>query len=521
MSGGGPVVVVTPPHLTLTKQIRVPRVEPAKLAKILRFEAEQSIPYAAHEVVWGTVVAAEHERELEVLLVAAKREAVDSLCAVVQEAGFEPGVVLPSCLATLAAFRLGRGTPQEPTLVLNLGARSSTLLHVTARRFTVRSLALGTRSLLAEAAGGQDHIAMEVCATRLAQEITRSMLHLRRQGVAENPGRLCLTGRGGRLAGLGEALAAKCQMPVDWLNLAPEIAINTAVAGNVGIGDDLILADLAGAAATQLQPGQARLNLRQPSWRDLSKRRRQIGLAAATMVTAAFAWPLGQYLRPVSAAQPMAALVPGKAAPEPAATPAAPPAADRSGEDTPLLGWELLAVRTAPFPLQLAGYFGAPGDYGVIFRRTGLPETLLARRGHRFEQLGLMLRSFEVRKVTVNHDDTWPVYEVAGFAVLLDEKTGAEVELDSRSRPADTLQAVLRGAADNQTVTRRAGELIVEQAGTYRIDRIQADPPEVVLMGTAPGASARQTHVLRLVPPTNDPAEPASEPATTGSPARL
>jgi hypothetical protein len=310
-------------------------------------------------------------------------------------------------------------------------------------------------------------------------------------------------------------------LPVDWLNLAADIDISTGAAGSAGISDALTLADLAGAAATQLQPGHARLNLLPPSLRLRSKRRRQLGLAAVTLVTAAAAWPLVYSPRPVSGSGPVAAIIQGKAAAETAVTSALPAATDYSEEAAQPLGLELLAVKTAPFPLQLTGYFGEPGDYGVVFQRTDQPETLLARRGHRFEQLGLTLRSFEVRKVAVKHDDAWPVYEAAGFAVLLDMKTGAEVELDSRRRPTDTREAVLRGAADNHVVIRREGELIVEREATYRIQRIQLDPPEVVLVGSAEKTSAPQTHVLRLVPPTNEPAEPSAEPVTTGRPNRL
>ena len=53
MKQAGPVVLVLPAHLALTKLIKTPRVEPAKREKVIRFEAEQSIPYALADVVWG------------------------------------------------------------------------------------------------------------------------------------------------------------------------------------------------------------------------------------------------------------------------------------------------------------------------------------------------------------------------------------------------------------------------------------------------------------------------------------
>lgn len=505
----GSVVLVLPPHLTLTKLIKTPRVARAKRGKILRFEAEQSIPYAPSEVIWDTVVAAEHETELEMLLAAAKREAIEALCGVLQASGFEPHRVLPSSLATLAAFRLLHGTPMEPTLVLNLGARSTTLLQVAAQRFTVRSLALGTSNIMWKTAEQRDHIALEIIATRLAQEITRSVLHFRRQGGGETPARICLAGGGTRFSGLGEALAAKLKVPVEQLDFTGSIGIGRGVAEEETAGHPLMFADLVGAAATQLRSGQPVLNLLPSSLRKQANRRRRMWLAAAALATAAL-WSIGGYLRPTVEPVRAATVIGHETAPRPAETLAPPTGVSDTEEERPF-GLELLDVRTAPFPLQLAGYFGEAGDYVMAFVSGGQAEPQLARCGHRFERLGLTLRSFVIRKVAVKHDDAWPVYEVAAFAVLHDEKTGTEIVLDSRRKPTGTLQAVLRDAPDRQPSTRQEGELIVQGDATYRIQHIQADPPEVVVLRQAGDSSMPATRVLQLPRPANDRGEQAAD----------
>ena len=313
---GGPVVLVLPAHLALTKLIRTPRADPAKRAKVIRFEAEQSIPYALADVVWDSVVAVEHDIDLEVLLAAAKLEAVEPLCAAVQAAGFEPRLILPSPLATLAAFRLVHGTPKEPALVLNLGARSTTLLHVEGPQFVARTLALGGQGItqqlaenqdcdpeeaeaikLSERSGGLTADVMESLAIRLAQEITRSVLHFRRQSGMANPARIHVTGGGARLAGLGETLAAKLKVPVDRLDVLGAIEIGPAAARHDAAEHALTLADLAGAAATQLRPGLPQLNLLPPRLRrHESQRRRQPWLAsAAVLAVAALLPPLFHY----------------------------------------------------------------------------------------------------------------------------------------------------------------------------------------------------------------------------------
>ena len=317
----GPVVLVLPAHLALTKLIKTPRVEPAKREKIIRFEAEQNIPYALTDVVWDSVVIGERDIDLEVLLAAAKLEAVEPLCAAAQAAGFEPRLILPSPLATLAGFRLVPATPTPSALVLNLGARSTTLLLAEAGRFVARTLSLGGNSITQQIAENQDcdaeeaeaiklsdrsanltADAMETLATRLAQEITRSVLHFRRQSDMANPARVHLTGGGARLAGLDEALAAKLKVPVDRLDVLGAVEIAGGAAENGVAEHALTLADLIGAAATQLRPGQPVLNLLPPRRRSHENlRQRQPWLIAAAVLAVAALLPPVVHLRNVTA----------------------------------------------------------------------------------------------------------------------------------------------------------------------------------------------------------------------------
>ena len=175
-------------------------------------------------------------------------------------------------------------------------------------------------------------------------------------------------------------------------------------------------------------------------------------------------------------------------------------------------GLELLDVKFEPYRLQLVGYFGEPGDYLAAFVSPSQPETLLARSGRRFEQLGLTLKSFDVRKVEVAHTDAWPVYDVAALAVLFDEQSDAEVVLDSRARKlTDTPLAVLRlVAAGSVPRTLHEGDTFSDDTGTYRIERIQVDPPEVVVARQTPGLPLPETRILR--PAGKDGAQIAGKP---------
>ncbi len=182
-----------------------------------------------------------------------------------------------------------------------------------------------------------------------------------------------------------------------------------------------------------------------------------------------------------------------------------------------VFGLELLAVRLEPYRLQLLGYFGVPGDYLVAFVSPQSPETLLARAGRRFDQLGLTLKSFDVRKVTVESSEPGPVYDVAALAVLMDEQTGAEVVLDSRSRKlTDTPLAVFKlpGIA-GKSHELHEGDTFAFDGATYRIERIQLDPPEVIVTRTMPGLPVPEMRVLH---PTAQLAGKTTKPKTLAPP---
>lgn len=162
-------------------------------------------------------------------------------------------------------------------------------------------------------------------------------------------------------------------------------------------------------------------------------------------------------------------------------------------------GLELLAVRRQPYRLQLLGYCGEPGNYLGVFVCPLSAETLLARPGHHFEALGLWLKSFDVRKVIAGGNEAEPVWEIAALAVLQDEAAGTEVVLDSRLRRyTDRALAAFKvpGTASKPRELLEGGTMTAEGV-SYRIARIQLDPPEVVVARTAEGRPGPEMQLMR------------------------
>lgn len=319
-------VLAVPGHFALTKFVKTPAVERAKRDRIVQFEASQNIPYPLDEVVWDYVEVAEDGVEVELMLAAIKKDALESLCAEVEKAGLTVVGVEPGSLALRRAFLRQTDRELAPTLLVDCGARSTHLLFVSRDGFFARTLPLGgnrvTQTLAeklrlgfsaAEALkqqrlverDGMDEVA-KIALTeaindfteRLQLEITRSILGYSRHPGAEMPESILLTGGGSRLPELAETLADKVKLPVAHLEAAAGLKLapgsgwdeSDATSGSLATLVGLVVAhsEEAGEGAMNLLPAErlaARLNRsRQPWW-----------LAAAGLLILALMPPLGYY----------------------------------------------------------------------------------------------------------------------------------------------------------------------------------------------------------------------------------
>lgn len=312
----GPATVVLPGHLVLTKFIKTPRVDTAKREKVVRFEAQQNIPYALNDVAWGHTVTGESDLDLDVMMCAAKLEAIDAVCAAVESAGFQPQVLVPGVLALRAVAAAAGRAGGEPVLVANLGARSTTLLLCEGRRVHARTLPLGGQQVTQQLVENQDcgwgaaegwktsganaalmAPALESFAARLGQEITRSAVHFQRTAGAASPTRIVCTGGAARADGLAELLSTRLNVPVESFDplAAVEIARPAADAGVADVAPQL--ADLVGAAHARFANEGAIINLLPPRllMRENTRRRQPWLAVAAVLTAAAFVPPLDYY----------------------------------------------------------------------------------------------------------------------------------------------------------------------------------------------------------------------------------
>jgi len=306
-----------PGHLALTKLAKVPAVAGENLASTIRFETAQAIPFPLDKVAWSGVVTTNDGEEMELLISAAKLDAVEPLFAAAESAQLLPTHCEPTALALWRA--LSREV-HEPVLLVDVGVRSTqVIIGGGGAPLYLRTVNLGgnavTRSLAqmlgcdfaeAEAAKRrasrsveEDELpresesllrkAVEQAASAFAQKLGSELLltklaYLRQSGEV-SPKRLYLYGGGSALSGLRGKLAKTLSLPTCELPLPDgmTVAVSSAEGMPIAASDWYTLYGLALGAV--LPEGQS-LNLLPSSYcaaRELQFRRRW-WLAAAVLL---------------------------------------------------------------------------------------------------------------------------------------------------------------------------------------------------------------------------------------------
>ena len=143
-------------HSVIIKKITMPMMTANELREQIQWEAEQHIPFdlAEVEMDWQIVGRREDQRQMDVLLVAAKKEEVNDLTNIALEAKLRPKVIDLDAFTIQNAFEAGYGAiPMGQTLAL---------LHVGASLTTLNILSQGTTSFTRDIANGGNNITEEI-----------------------------------------------------------------------------------------------------------------------------------------------------------------------------------------------------------------------------------------------------------------------------------------------------------------------------------------------------------------------
>ncbi len=114
-------------HSVIIKKISLPRMSQEELDESIQWEAEQYIPFDVKDVNLDTQIltppGADSAGQMDVLLVAAKKDMINDYTSVVAEAGLSPAIVDIDAFAVQNAFEVNYEVPAGETVVLiNAGA---------------------------------------------------------------------------------------------------------------------------------------------------------------------------------------------------------------------------------------------------------------------------------------------------------------------------------------------------------------------------------------------------------------
>jgi type IV pilus assembly protein PilM len=241
------VAVALPGKTAIVKRITLPAMTGPELDEAIRWEAEQHVPFPLADVQWHYEALdswGSAAKTMEVLLVAARREIVEALAAVIGDAGHTPAVIDVAALALQKAHEANGATRPGATLgLLDMGAHATTVaIVVNGQPAFVRHVSMGglayTEALQrafqmsfeaaeelkkkqpAEASPARAAIeaVQRPMTDTLLGEIRKTLDFFRSTTGAERIDRLVVSGGGSLLHGLTDALERRLNTPIEVLD---------------------------------------------------------------------------------------------------------------------------------------------------------------------------------------------------------------------------------------------------------------------------------------------------------------
>ena len=118
-------------HSVIIKKIELPAMEPDELAESIQWEAEQHIPFDINDVRLDYMTLTDDDptlENMEVLLVAVKREKVNDYVSVISQSGKNPQIVDVDAFAIQNSYELNYDLdPLKVVALINMGAGVSNI----------------------------------------------------------------------------------------------------------------------------------------------------------------------------------------------------------------------------------------------------------------------------------------------------------------------------------------------------------------------------------------------------------
>lgn len=306
------VVVSVPGQHTLARFTKLPPVAQKRIPDIVRYEADQQIPFDMDEVIWDyQTFQEEGSPDLEVGIFAMKRELIREHLLHFEQASIEPVAVQASPLAVYNAAHFDGIVGDETTILLDIGAENTDLIIATKATFWTRTVPIGgnnfTKALVksfklsfskaeslkrnAEASKYARQIfqAMRPIFADLVQELQRSIGFYSSTHRDAKIAKIVCLGNAFKLPGLQKYLQQNLSLPVEKIESFKKLSIGTDAASSAFRNEILSFAVAYGLAVQALDQGMVSSNLlptelaKQAVWR---RKRPAFAAAAACLLLA-------------------------------------------------------------------------------------------------------------------------------------------------------------------------------------------------------------------------------------------
>ena len=148
-----PLLLALSGQVVFPRFVKLPPVARDKIAEMIRYEAEQNVPFPIDEVVWDyQLIGDASEGEQHAMIVAVKADNITEAAECVSAAGLDPELVDVAPLALYNCVRYNYPDMTGCVMVLDIGARSTNLVFIEQGRVFSRTIAVAGNAITQEIA---------------------------------------------------------------------------------------------------------------------------------------------------------------------------------------------------------------------------------------------------------------------------------------------------------------------------------------------------------------------------------
>jgi type IV pilus assembly protein PilM len=257
---GAEVVTAIGGHDVIIKKIEMDRMKESDAREVIRWEAEQHVPFDIKSVELDFQILDPEGAglQMQVLLVAAKRELVDNKVGLLQDAGVNPVIIDIDAFALHNAFEHNYPDSLDGIIALVNVGHETTNVNILENGIPIltRDIPFGSRKIreaLQRERGLTAEQAEDVVQARetvhdldtfvdssadeVAVGIERASAFLMTREDGDSVGRIYLSGGGARVPGMAATLGRRMGVPTELVNSFERTPVQPSAAGDISIDE--------------------------------------------------------------------------------------------------------------------------------------------------------------------------------------------------------------------------------------------------------------------------------------------